>query len=186
MSQRPITVDSKECSRCHEVKPAEGFYRDARMASGLTSTCRACRAEAHARYEVEHREERTRYAAEYREANAERVRARDRARYAAVAEQQNAAAAERRRLNRLRAIEIHGGACVQCGSTEDLILDHIEGGGSAHRRSEHDSTYCLRIVKAGVPDPRLQVLCEPCHKPKTAREVTAYWQRRMAERSAAS
>jgi hypothetical protein len=35
-------AESKRCRCCGERKPADGFYRDARLRDGLTSWCRAC------------------------------------------------------------------------------------------------------------------------------------------------
>jgi WhiB family redox-sensing transcriptional regulator len=35
--------DSKRCTGCQEVLPADAFYRDATAADGLASRCRPCR-----------------------------------------------------------------------------------------------------------------------------------------------
>lgn len=71
------------------------------------------------------------------------------------------------------AIAVMGGQCVQCASTEALEIDHILGGGGEHRQQEHSSKYKRRLARTGEPDPRLQLLCEPCHKVKTAEERRA-------------
>ncbi|CAL8464099.1 g3634 [Coccomyxa elongata] len=40
------TVQSKQCSKCHEQKPAAEFHRDCNKPDGLRGRCRACEAQA--------------------------------------------------------------------------------------------------------------------------------------------
>lgn len=76
--------------------------------------------------------------------------------------------ARRYQKRRSAAIERLGGACVQCGSTDDLQLDHID-------RSTK-STNIAKLILA--KDERLlaelakcQVLCAGCHQKKTSAEM---------------
>jgi len=58
------------------------------------------------------------------------------------------------KANRLKVLERDGNACVRCGSTVDLIADHI-----IERRS---TFYGMHAVE------RMQTLCRACHNRKTA------------------
>lgn len=78
---------------------------------------------------------------------------------------------------RERAIQIYGGACVWCGSTDDLEFDHVNNDGKAHRAVEHGTNWLRRISRAGRRDDRweIQLLCGPCHRAPgwVARRATA-------------
>lgn len=54
-------MQTKECSRCHLVKPADQFSRNAKAADGLSSQCKECRAELKREYDAEKREENPHY-----------------------------------------------------------------------------------------------------------------------------
>jgi hypothetical protein len=58
-----------------------------------------------------------------------------------------------------------------CGATEDLTLDHVNGGGGKHRKQIGGSgvLFYRWLVRNGFPDdPPLQVLCGKCNSSKGA------------------
>lgn len=69
---------------------------------------------------------------------------------------------------RQQAIENLGGKCWYCYSTDRLEVDHIYGGGCKERRIGHSRTHILRASKGDIEC--LQLLCESCHRRKTAVE----------------
>lgn len=70
-------------------------------------------------------------------------------------------------LIRLRAIEIMGGACVQCGFSDwrGLQIDHIYGGGTSHRKKKTHHMLYREIRKTGTYE-GLQLLCANCNQIK--------------------
>lgn len=60
----------------------------------------------------------------------------------------------------------YGGVCNCCGYDrhEGLVIDHVEGGGSKHRRSLGSGSDALYrwIIANGFP-PAYQVLCASCN-----------------------
>lgn len=64
----------------------------------------------------------------------------------------------------------YGWACACCGSTADLSIDHVNGGGKAHREAVFGrncvSTELYRwLIEQGFP-PGYQTLCKPCNGSK--------------------
>lgn len=69
---------------------------------------------------------------------------------------------------KLAAFEAYGGIhCVWCGFHDHraLNLDHIEGGGSRHRRESPSHTIYLLLKREGYPR-GYQVLCANCNSIK--------------------
>ena len=100
----------------------------------------------------------------YRARNLDRVRESNR--------QWNARNRERVRESSLRwardlkaeAFAHYGERCARCGSTDDLHLHHVNGGGNEHRRQVSRGAVLLNdLRKQGWP-PVLQTLCGPCHR----------------------
>lgn len=76
--------------------------------------------------------------------------------------------AAHRAARRARVIEYLGGACVGCGSTEHLDIDHISPGAKSFTVSEN---LCRRW---DILEPELrkcQLLCRSCHVRKTELET---------------
>lgn len=68
---------------------------------------------------------------------------------------------------RARAVEELGGQCNYCGSTERLEFDHVDPATKKYRaRALWDSR-----KKYAEEKPKLQLLCHPCHKKKSADEM---------------
>jgi hypothetical protein len=98
--------------------------------------------------------------------------------YRADPEHKEQAALRRERYSaRLReaAFTAYGGACACCGEGhwEFLVIDHIDGGGRAHRaeiRPDHPSgaggMYFYRWLKQNDYPPGFQVLCANCNMAK--------------------
>lgn len=76
-------------------------------------------------------------------------------------------------------IAAYGGVCAQCGSTDDLQIDHVDGDGGEHRRQVTGNHRCTRglylwLRRNGFPNEwRMQVLCHGCHLAKTINERKA-------------
>jgi hypothetical protein len=76
----------------------------------------------------------------------------------------------RRRLAARNAVFDHyGWTCRCCGATEDLSIDHVRGGGTAHRRTlfrwDSGTDFYLWLVRQGFPA-GYQTLCMPCNRSK--------------------
>jgi hypothetical protein len=74
----------------------------------------------------------------------------------------------RRHAWRRRAILNHyGRACACCGTTKNLTVDHIHGGGNKHRAQLGEGSYGLYrwLVVNGFPA-GFQILCGPCNQSK--------------------
>lgn len=99
---------------------------------------------------------------------------RDRTQYRAAHRAQYRAYRVKHNLARkLSAITAYGGKCAVCGEADlDMLeLDHIEGGGNAHRREMDGgggNTYDW-LRKHGYPA-GFQVLCANHHRKKHAKE----------------
>lgn len=87
-----------------------------------------------------------------------------------IACQEEAAKRSKRKL-RQSVLDAYGGACACCGETEDafLCLDHVGGGGNAHRRELFGKNLggggakMFRAVRdLGFPD-TFQLLCWNCN-----------------------
>lgn len=81
----------------------------------------------------------------------------------------------RRQGQRNSVLEKLGGACADCGYDENLLgleIDHVEGGGRAHRNQWKDRgqyySELNRLLDDGYSG--LQILCGTCHRIKTQRE----------------
>jgi 5-methylcytosine-specific restriction endonuclease McrA len=73
-----------------------------------------------------------------------------------------------RQTIRTKVLDHYGWACVCCGTTENPSIDHINGGGTAHRREPGilTSTKFYRwLVQEGFPE-GFQTLCVPCNNSK--------------------
>lgn len=77
--------------------------------------------------------------------------------------------AERQRewYNRLRVqiLKAYGHACACCGESiaEFLALDHVDGGGTKHRRRRAQSGVYVDVVRQGFPD-TYRLLCHNCNQ----------------------
>jgi hypothetical protein len=62
----------------------------------------------------------------------------------------------------------YGTACACCGTTEDLSIDHVNGGGSQHREElncKGGVHFYFWLIDRGFPE-GYQTLCVPCNSSK--------------------
>lgn len=76
-------AETKACARCKTEKPRSAFCKDMSQRDMINHTCRECKKGDFAAYLTANRERQSQRAAQYREANLEEMRAKDRSRYAA-------------------------------------------------------------------------------------------------------
>jgi hypothetical protein len=137
----------RKCPTCKELHPLSNFVRNPTSGDGY-GVCKPCR--------------RVRDAAN-REANRERFRAEHAAWRAANREHVRAYA--RRKAAELRdaVLAAYGGECACCGEQQQefLTLDHIEGGGTAHRKATHRKVY-EQLRRDGFP-PGYRIFCWNCN-----------------------
>lgn len=137
----------KECRDCGVTKSINEFYAEKRNSDGKDSFCRDCRKVRH-------------YA--WVEKNRKHVNAYNVARYASSEKERNVKiAAARRRAGVQRAVSsntvtskdiqrIKSSACVACGSTENIEIDHV-----------------IPISRGGLHSVgNLQPLCMRCNRSK--------------------
>lgn len=104
----------------------------------------------------------------YFRACAECERAKGRAKYERRREHERKRHAEKWLRLKREVIGHYGGRCTCCGETElvFLALDHINGGGNAHRKSVGAGNFYSWVKQNGYPD-GLQVHCHNCNWAKT-------------------
>lgn len=148
----------KVCTGCNKKKPLKDFdnkkREDGKM--GKKAKCKDCSREVLNLWRKENPEkvkkQKQRSDTKYKKANRQKMRDYEKA---------------RRKKYRLEAFHAYGGAfCVCCGESayEFLSLDHINGGGTKHRKEVHgkgDFVYLLR--KDGWPE-GYRVLCHNCNQ----------------------
>ncbi len=93
----------------------------------------------------------------------EKNRAHNREKYRANPEKHREAQKQTRIRRRLRVLDRYGGSCVCCGETlyEFLSVDHIDGGGTEHRKSV-GSNIDRFLIRENFPD-GYRVLCHNCN-----------------------
>ena len=80
---------------------------------------------------------------------------------------------ERRKIKRQQVIEHYGGKCICCGESyfEFLVFDHINGGGTEHRKKisggncTSGTAIVPWIIKNNYPN-SIQLLCHNCNAAK--------------------
>lgn len=140
-------MDDKICKRCGESKPADRFRNNPTAANG-GNICKDCRRVRDAERRAADRQKFRDAHTAWREANREHVRAYTRRKAADL---------------RAEVLAAYGGACACCGErTPDfLTLDHINGGGTAHRKATWGKVY-QQVKREGFP-PGYRVLCWNCN-----------------------
>jgi len=147
----------KRCRKCQTDKPLRLFSRDRTTSDGLNAMCRACTA-------TRDRERRARDPEAWKRAASARMQA---------WRKQNPERATRHqrawyRRAKLRALIAYsqdppGCACCGEGTIGFLTIDHIHGGGNAHRREVGGGGNLLVwLKKQGYPE-GFQVLCFNCN-----------------------
>ena len=147
----------KECRKCHTAKSLSDFPKDRTSKDGLYSRCRSCVAiEDRARRDRDP-EAFKRKAAErmrkWRKHNPERVAVHYRNWYRKL------------KLSTLIAYSQDPPTCACCGEANPgfLTIDHINGGGNAHRREVGGGNNLLVWLKKQGYPAGFQVLCFNCN-----------------------
>jgi hypothetical protein len=85
----------------------------------------------------------------------------------------------RRQYRRAQLIEMLGGRCVRCGSTDELEFDHIDPATKAFAVGSDMSRAWERLVEEAL---KCQLLCRPCHvtkgrehRPEPRHSYYRYW-----------
>jgi len=181
----------KVCVKCGgDPQPLSAFPVDRKRPDGRHPWCLECRrAAAHSyrqaapekvrglqrgrsrRHRLAHVEEITEQRRTYQQENPEQVREWGR-RWDEANPEARREGAQRRNLEYRAAVFAHyGEACACCGTTEQLSIDHVNGGGSAHRielfgRSAVSTRFYRWLIDNGFPD-GFQTLCLPCNASKS-------------------
>lgn len=139
-------VETKWCNGCERDLPLSSFHRARATSDGLQTRCTECRF-AYKSPEKQREYDKTHYE---KHAPAIRVYYRD-----------------RNRRDRLEALMHYSGGdpkCACCGerTVEFLCLDHIAGGGNAHRRAVKASNLAGWLRRRGWPE-GFRVLCHNCN-----------------------
>jgi hypothetical protein len=176
-------MPTKTCNVCGQTKDIDQFPNKKSGRHGVAAYCKLCRAAWAKQHYADHAEEekakrRAYYAANRDVVNA-KFRAYSRAKYASDPEYRaKQIAASRLAVAQLRreVFAHYGGdppCCACCGEQEDafLTLDHVNGGGGAHRQSPGSRgtggvLYWLR--RNDYPE-GYAVLCWNCHMAKDRR-----------------
>jgi hypothetical protein len=80
--------------------------------------------------------------------------------------------AQRHRRDRDAVFDHYGWTCRCCGSPERLTIDHVNGGGEAHRAelgTKGGAGMYRWLIANGFPE-GFQALCMPCNRSKSAGE----------------
>ena len=180
--------------------PRDKFSPD-RKPDGLTSWCKACiaRARRHRRAadpakdnaaarqrRAANPEKAREYERRWRAANLEK--ARETQRRWRIANREYLRARRRRYSDALRqeVFGHYGSECACCGATENLTIDHVNGGGGEHRAALFGTgkvagvRFWLWLIKNGFP-PGFQSLCWPCNSSKANRDRCQLGHRSQSE-----
>lgn len=140
--------NGRECTKCKTFKQWQEFNFQSNGLNGRASVCKECRRAI----------AREKYARTPRETTPEQREK--------LAEMQR----EARWRVRCQAMEAYGGVCACCGEAaiEFLNIDHVNGGGNAHRRSLGCKTgghpFYAALKRKGYPfRGELRVLCANCN-----------------------
>jgi hypothetical protein len=184
---------TKRCAKCREEKLLSEFGRDASRKDGLNPWCRACKSAAHTRYYQENREARAAWHRTHyqenrdairaqqraaRDADPEKVREQDRKKSRrwreAHTDEANESTRQWREATRATVFGHYGTVCACCGTTENLSIDHVNGGGKLHHlelfgRTAGGAEFWSWLIKEGFP-PDFQTLCLRCNQSKGPRD----------------
>jgi hypothetical protein len=147
--------DTKKCTACEKFLPrTTTYFAQFQMSNGqlyFRSKCREClRAYDHNRTKTY---KRTPYAELSEEQKAERRLA---------VKNSRRPSDEISHSQKYRVLEVYGLSCQCCGDEhfEFLTIDHIEGGGAAHRRKVHN--FYSWVIRNNFP-PGFRTLCMNCN-----------------------
>jgi hypothetical protein len=176
-------MPTKTCNTCNETKPIDQFPNKKSGRHGVAAQCKPCRAVWAKQWYDEHAEEQRAKKRTFHAENRERLNASfnlyQRKKYATDPEFRAKQIAGSRRAvlaARQRVFMHYGGnppRCACCGEQEDafLTLDHVNGGGGAHRKqvgSKGPNGVLYWLIRNDFPE-GYSVLCWNCHMAKDRR-----------------
>ena len=118
-------------------------------------------------YHLKNKEKKNEYALEYRLKNKEKIKEKDKNRYQKRKEKLCKQTRTRNALRKKECIEILGGKCVGCGTTENLQFDHIS---PSEKSFSIGARLGLSMKKLHEELKKCQLLCVECHLNKTKNE----------------
>jgi hypothetical protein len=144
----PAATATKNCGRCGQEKEASEFWADKSKPDGLQWACKQCLSQC-AKDRLE------------QEPGKCRAQKRDHM------QRKSRFYADKRRLDRTRVIAHYGGHCACCGEDrpEFLAIDHIDGGGNAHRRElgvRGGHEFVTWLIENDFPE-GFRILCHNCN-----------------------
>ncbi len=143
-------MDVKTCNSCKETKELALFIKQPQNLDGY-GVCKECKRKNSKAWADKNRDKVRESALKWKQNNAEWNKS------------------ERKRRAKELRIEVltaYGWDCACCGEStyEFLTIDHIHGGGTAHRKALHGKVYEY-LRREGYP-PGFQVLCWNCNAAK--------------------
>lgn len=158
-----IDIDgAKVCSKCHQEKPLNFFYRDKTKKDGHSCRCKLCINKTyipHPRILLSEEEKKSRLKGRYTlyyQDNKEYIHPRQKRRNQQV---------------RLEVLQHYSQMdipeCKLCKEKDLLVLcvDHIHGGGNKHRKTIRGANFYYWLRKNNYPDD-YQILCANCNQRK--------------------
>jgi hypothetical protein len=150
--RRGNQAGQRTCRACNRTPDETRFYRDSSHPDGLSTYCRDCTKNASATFYSKNREQIN----NRRKSQHDQYKDPDR---------------KYRRKQRAAVITAYGDRCACCDEAriEFLAIDHVNGGGNAHRREmggcgNSITRLLYRRLRAGEPnDTRFRVLCHNCN-----------------------
>ena len=142
-------MQEKLCPKCNKMKSADKFAKDKSTTTGLRSHCKICCAVYRRAYYHQNPQYHIKRVQEWRGHNLDKSR-----KYMDT---------YRKRLKSL-VFQHYGAVCTCCGENEVrfLTVDHVNGGGRAHRKGIGSLGVYRDIIKKGYPD-NFRILCMNCN-----------------------
>jgi len=146
-----ITEGMKKCTNCKKILPMIDFYNRTRRGGSITQqcNCKNCSSDKSKEYRLANIDEVRRKAREYTKIHKEELR---------IKSKESAIQLKKDAFNAYGGIK-----CTCCGETELIFLtiDHINGGGSQHRKKIKNSMY--QWLKNNNYPHGYRVLCFNCN-----------------------
>lgn len=157
-----------KCSKCSKEFRAEDFYRDRRNKSGFSYKCKECTNKYLKEYYKNNRPKILKRAKTYWDANKDVINSNNKNYYQRHRLHLISQSKERSEEIKRTVYTHYGSYCRCCGENNIVFLtiDHINGGGTKHRRSVGTGVaFYSWVVKHNFPDD-LQILCYNCNMGK--------------------
>jgi hypothetical protein len=147
----------KICCMCHIEKPIDAFYSHKGHRDGIGSRCKECSKKDNnqryrdiLRHDPIYVKKQADYARSWHNRNKER---------------NNVRVSKNRKDNRMRCIDHYGGQCACCGESkyEFMAIDHVNGGGSKHRKTIATNSFHRWLIKNNFPE-GYRILCHNCNQ----------------------